>query len=229
MQELRRQSGGLLSSFSQYKNCDGSGVLKDGSKGGLLVKRVGKLFHQAALTVLGNLFVFVSVCITAYAQSDEGPSRTQCKQWDDSYLFIFNFFLIISLLLPLALNTLFPPVLGRRFWFLTSPRLRLIFMSLFAAIILSAAFVAIPFVIGFGTFIFAGVDQAYFGCEATKFGATGLLFGLVGSGVAAISQWPVVLALLMSASIVGGLVAFAVSEILVTRVGLPSRVRGIGA
>jgi len=197
---------------------------KDGSDGVSSMKKIGKTFHIAAF---GYLFVFCCVCLTAYAQSNDGPSRTQCRQWDDSYLFLFNFFLALGLLLPLALNTLLPPVLGRRFWPLTSPRLRLVYMSLFAAVILSTLFVAIPFIMGFGTFIFAGVDQGYFGCETTKFGATGLLFGLVGSGIAAIAQWPAVLALLVGACAVGGLLAFVVSAILVNRVGLPSRVRGI--
>lgn len=100
-------------------------------------------------------------------------------------------------------------------------------MSIFATVILSTVFVAMPFVTGFGTFLFAGVDQAYSACETTKFGATGLLFGLVGSGIAAISQWPAVLALVLAACVVGGLLAFVVSAILVKRVGLPSRVRGI--
>lgn len=100
-------------------------------------------------------------------------------------------------------------------------------MSIFATVILSTVFVAMPFVTGFGTFLFAGVDQAYSACETTKFGATGLLFGLVGSGIAAISQWPAVLALVLAACVVGGLLAFVVSAILVNRVGLPSRVRGI--
>ena len=173
--------------------------------------------------VLMGLLCFISVC----GQTNDAPTRTQCKQWDDSYLFLFDFFLLAGLLLPLALNTLLPPTFGRRFWPLTAPRLRVLCMSLFSAAVLAIVFVAMPFVIGFGRFIFAGVGQAYFACETTRFGGTGLLFGLVGSGIAAIAQWPAVLALLMSACVVGGLVAFGVSAVLVKRLGLPSRVRGI--
>lgn len=170
------------------------------------------------------------VCVVSvYGQSSATPSRTQCKQWDDSYLFLFNFFLLAGLFLPVALNTLLPPVLGRRIWFLTSPRLRVLYMSLIVAVILATVFVALPFVVGFGSFIFSGVDRSYLGCETLKFGGAGLLFGLVGSGIAAIAQWPAVLALLMGACIVGGLIASVVSAVLVRRVGLPSRVRGISA
>jgi len=179
---------------------------------------------------IGGLVLMGLVClVNVYGQSSATPSRTQCKQWDDSYLLLFNFFIVAGLLLPVALNTLLPPVLGRRVWFLASPRMRVLYISLIVAGILATVFVALPFVVGFGRLIFSGVDQAYFGCETLKFGATGLLFGLVGSGIAAISQWPAVLALLLASCVLGGLIAFLVSGILVKTVGLPSRVRGITA
>lgn len=185
----------------------------------LLVKRV----RPIRLLTTG-LIIFLC-CVAVAAQTEAGPSRTQCKQWDDSYVFLFDVFLGIGILLPTALNTLLPPLLGKRFWVFASPRLRLVYLSLFAAGVLATLFVALPFVIGFGQFIFIGVGPQYLACESQKFNGNGLLFGLIGKGLAAVSQWPFVLMLLIAASIVGGLIAYLISVTVVKRVGLPSRIR----
>jgi hypothetical protein len=173
------------------------------------------------LSILTVLFC----CAIALAQNAE-PSRTQCKQWDDSYLFLFNLFLLAGIFLPLVLNVSLPPLLGRRLWFLTAPRVRIFSLTLIVAVVLTTVFVALPFVIGFGRFIFSGIDQTYFNCETVKFGATGLLFGLIGVGIAAISQWLALLILLIISSALGALIALIVSELLAASIGLSSRVRG---
>jgi hypothetical protein len=181
----------------------------------------GRSYKRLTLSLLAILFYSVG----AFAQNG-GPTRTQCKQWDDSYLFLFNLFLLAGLALPLSVNLILPPLFGQWVWGLTAPRMRIFFTSLIVAFILTIIFVGLPFVAGFGAFVFSGIDQSYFNCETLKFGATGLIFGLIGAGLAAISQWVAVLILLVVSCALGGLLALIISEILVALIGLGSRVRG---
>ena len=174
---------------------------------------------------LASFTVLLLSSATLFGQTNAAPTHTQCKQWDDNYLFLFNIFLAVALALPTALNTSLPPVLGRRFWWLAAPRSRVLGWAVIA-VFLSVIFLALPTMTGFGGFIFSGIGQQYFDCQTQKFNAAGLLFGLIGSGVPGIAQWPLILTLLTSGSIVGGLIALVISSILVRRVGLPSRVRG---
>jgi len=98
-------------------------------------------------------------------------------------------------------------------------------MSLLIAVALTTILVGLPFVFGFGGFIFSGIDPTYFNCETVRFGATGLVFGLVGSGIAAVSQWLAMLVLLTVSCVLGGLIALVTSEILARYIGLRARVR----
>jgi hypothetical protein len=173
------------------------------------------------LILLAVLFLSIDVCA-----QNAVPSRTQCKQWDDNYLFLLNLFLLAGVFLPLALNLFLPPLLGRRIWMLTAPRMRIFYTSLIVAIVLTTVLVGVPFVFGFGRFIFSGIDQTYFICETMRFGATGLVFGLVGSGIAAVSQWLAMLMLLTVSCLLGGVIALVTSKILASYVGLRARVRG---
>lgn len=180
----------------------------------------GRSYRRFAFPLLSFLF-----CSVAGFAQNGGPSRTQCKQWDDSYLFLLNLFLLAGLVLTPAINLFLPPLFGRRVWGLTAPRMRIFYTSLLVALVLTTLFVALPFVVGFGTFIFSGINQSYFNCETLKFGASGLVFGLIGAGFAAISQWLAVLILLVISCVLGGLIALIVSELLVASIGLRSRVR----
>ena len=198
--------------------------VKDGSSGTLLMRKTRLIFSSAQFGVL--VLICLACVVNAYAQSDANPSRTQCKQWDDNYLFLLNLFLLAGVFLPLALNLFLPPLLGSRIWVLTAPRMRILYTSLIVAVVLTTVLVGLPFVLGFGHFIFSGIDPTYFNCETVRFGATGLVFGLVGGGIAAVAQWLAMLVLLTVSSVLGGLIAFVVSEILARYIGLRARVRG---
>lgn len=189
--------------------------------------------HRAGLRPLHVLFqriakvalVALACAICVYGQSATAPTRTQCKQWDDSYLFLLNLFLLGALFLPLILNLSLPPLLGKRIWILTAPQARILVISSLLTVLLTAGFLGVPALLGFGHFIFSGVDPAYLYCETMNFGATGLLFGLFGPGIAALSQWLTVLALLGISSVLGGVLALFVSELLRRGFGLRARVR----
>ncbi len=178
-------------------------------------------YKRFALSLLSILLSSIAV----FGQTT-APTRTQCKQWDDSYLFLFNLFLLAGIFLPLILNIVLPPLFGRQLWILTAPRMRVFYLTLIVAAVLTTVFVGLPFAIGFGRFIFSGIDPTYFNCETIKFGAAGLVFGLIGAGVAAISQWLAVLILLIISCALGGMIAWVVSELLASSIGLRSRVRG---
>jgi len=178
-----------------------------------------------ALTRLATVSLVVLACaMCAFSQTAVAPTRTQCKLWDDSYNFLLNLFLIGGVSLPLILTLCLPPLFGRGIWLITAPRVRIVTISTIVAVFLTAAFLGAPAVFGFGRFIFGGVDQAYLNCETMNFGASGLLFGLIGPGIAALSQWLTVLALLTTSSALGGVVALLVSETLRSWFGLRARV-----
>lgn len=179
------------------------------------------------LSRVGAVALFVLACAAfAFGQSAATPTRTQCKQWDDSYLFLMNLFLVGGVLLPLVLSLSLPPLLGKRVWPLTLPRARILAISSLLAVFLTAAFLGVPYLFGFGGVLFSGVDPAYLYCQTMNFGATGLLFGLLGPGVAALSQWLTVLALLAIACTLGGVITLLVSETLRSWFGLRARVGG---
>ena len=178
-------------------------------------------YKRFTLSLLCILFSSVGV----FAQNG-APSRTQCKQWDDNYLFLLNLFLLAGVFLPLVLNVVLPPLLGKRIWMLTAPRMRIFYISLIVTVVLTTVLVGLPFVLGFGRFIFSGIDPTYFSCETVRFGATGLVFGLVGVGIAAVSQWLAMLVLLTVSCVLGGVIALVTSEILANYVGLRARIRG---
>jgi hypothetical protein len=182
-----------------------------------------RLFTWARGVTVTLVVLACTVC--AYGQTG-APTRTQCKQWDDSYLFLLNLFLIGGVFLPLVLSLSLPPLLGKRIWMLTAPRARILAITSFLAVLLTAAFFGVPGVFGFGRMMFSGIDPAYLYCKTMNFGATGLLFGLMGPGVAALSQWLTVLALLAISCALGGVIALLVSEMLRSWFGLRARVGG---
>lgn len=184
-------------------------------------RRLFSLPHAATVALIGLTY---AAC--AYGQSATAPTRTQCKQWDDSYLFLLNLFLIGGVFLPLVLSLSLPPLLGKRIWMLTAPRARILAITSLLAVLLTAAFLGVPAVFGFGRVMFSGIDPAYLYCETMNFGATGLLLGLIGPGVAALSQWLTVLALLAISCALGGVIALLVSEMLRSWFGLRARVGG---
>ena len=193
------------------------------TQGGMARRRLSSLRRVATVALV------VLVCaVYAYGQSATAPTRTQCKQWDDSYLFLFNLFLIGGVLLPLVLSLALPPLLGKRVWLLTAPRVRILAISSALAVLLTATFLALPAVFGFGRFFFSGIDPAYLYCETMNFGATGLLFGFFGPGIAALAQWLTVLVLLGISCALGGVITLLVSEVLRSRFGLRARVGGGG-
>jgi hypothetical protein len=188
---------------------------------------VATVTKRSSFERFGGVTLVGVLCVaTAYGQAAAGASRTQCKQWDDNYLFLLNLFLLAGVFLPLALNVVLPPLLGKRIWMLTAPRMRIFFISLIVTVVLPTVLVGLPFVLGFGRFIFSGIDATYFSCETVRFGATGLVFGLVGAGLAAVAQWLAMVVLLTVSCVLGGVIALVTSEILANYVGLRARIRG---
>lgn len=198
-----------------------------GQRMGLTGDRTPKRRRLFSVPRVSTVALVVLACATCVCgQTAAAPTRTQCKQWDDSYLFLMNLFLVGGVLLPLVLSLSLPPLLGRRFWILTAPRARILAISSLLAVLLTAAFIGVPSLFGFGHFLFSGIDPSYLYCQTMNFGATGLLFGLLGPGVAALSQWLTVLALLAIACTLGGIITLFVSETLRSWFGLRARVGG---
>lgn len=175
------------------------------------------------------LVVIVVICllsINIFGQSSGAPNRTQCKGWDDAYLTVFYYSLVGALAGSYILNMV-SGIFGRVFWFFTSLPLRIIVVTLTCVIITVGGIALGPWTVGLGRWWFSGVDPRYFDCEGVQFGGEGLFGGLIGSGLAVLSQWPVMMAALGSTSIIGGILAWITSVVLNRWVlGVPAKVKG---
>lgn len=174
-------------------------------------------FFAVSVVVLG-----VSVA-TAQVQA---PRRTACLQWDQAY----NQIVIVGMAGAAIVSILFWLVaafgLGRHAWWAVAPRAR-VWIAAFAAGTLAELVVVVwPRVIGFGRALFSAIDPQYLDCQTAPFGAPGLLYGLLGQGVNAYSQWPAITGLLYGAAAIGGIVAWLVSEGVVRNSGLETTARG---
>lgn len=162
------------------------------------------------------------------AQVISSPSRTQCKQWDDTYLSAFQTAFGVCGVATLVL-AIFAGLLGRRFWIAAAPRLRILVMAILVVLVVEIGIVALPWMIGFGWFWFSAIDTSYFDCIPMRFGAQGLFAGLIGPGVAAIAQWPIMMFLLLLPAAAAGLLAWLISEFVALYRGLRRRAHREGA
>jgi hypothetical protein len=161
----------------------------------------------------------------ALGQSAASVSRTQCKQWDDAFLTIFNWALAGSLL-GACVFSLLSGFLGKFLWVFTTPRLRIVVVTMVCllAAVLGVAFG--PWTLGLGGGLFSGVDPRYFDCASMQFGAEGLFAGQLGRGVPAIAQTPAMIIALSAAALIGGLAAWLISSAALRFIGVPAKVRG---
>jgi len=163
-----------------------------------------------------------------WAQTAALPPRTACKQWDDTYLEYFNAFFWMTLIGSCALSLILPPLLGRFAWWATSPRWRIVWITLGVLLLGILIVVVWPQALGFGWLLYSGVGERYPDCtKVTQFGAEGLLYGAVGVNVAAVALWPYMLLLFLVAALIGAALAFGLSESLVRYLGLYVRVKGV--
>jgi len=154
------------------------------------------------------------------------PRRTSCLQWDQAYNQIIILGMagaaIGSVVFWLGAAFLF----GRHAWWAASPRARVWVAAFFSGTVAELLVVVWPRVLGFGRALFSAIDPQYVDCQTTPFGAPGLLYGLIGPGVNAYSQWPAITGLLYGAALVGGVVAWLISEAIVRSSGLQTTAQG---
>ena len=155
--------------------------------------------------------------------SAQGPTMTQCKLWDEAVLAIFHAAVLASIAVPPLLAPLLG-LLGRRYWIFTSPRRRLIIVTLILAILLILAVPVAPWIAGLGWGWYSGVDPMYFYCTDQSFGADGLLWGLVFPGQAAISQWPMMIGLIIAGSLVGLVLGLVIQLVLARLTGIRRKI-----
>ncbi|MDX2044372.1 MAG: hypothetical protein SF097_24395 [Acidobacteriota bacterium] len=171
--------------------------------------------------------LLVSLTTQVLGQTPTLPARTSCKQWDDTYLEYFNAFFWMILIGSCVLSLILPPLLGRFAWWATSPRWRIVWITLGMLVFGILIVVVWPQALGFGWLLYSGVGERYPDCtNVSQFGATGLLYGAVGTNIAAIALWPYMLLLFLVAALIGAVLAFVLSEVLLQRLGLYVRVKG---
>lgn len=173
-----------------------------------------------ALTII--LVFFATVVL---GQTNIPISRTQCKQWDDAFLTIFNWSLI-GALFGTCILSLLSGLLGKFFWLFSSSSLRVIFVTISCLIIVLLGGALGPWTVGLGWGWFRGIDPRYFGCASVQFGARGLFEGQWGAGVPAIAQTPATIIALSAAAIFGGLSAWLLSSIALRFLGVKAKVSG---
>jgi hypothetical protein len=174
-----------------------------------------------------SLWALLGTCAIAQQQGGgAAPSKTACKGWDNSFLTTFHMTFVLVLVGTFALSLCVPLVAGRLFWWITASRMRIFWIT--SAILVASVIgtVIYPRFLGLGNFGYTGISPRYLDCEGMSFGATGLFSGLIGRDVAAISQWPAMILLLVAAALAGGLLSLIVSETLVKSMGITSKVSG---
>lgn len=154
------------------------------------------------------------------------PSKTACKGWDNAFLTTFHMVLVLVLVGTFVLSLGLPLLVGRLFWWITASRARILWITVAVLSLSVLGVVVYPRLVGLGNFGYSGVNPRYLECEGMQFGAAGLFGGLIGRDVAAISQWPAMIAFLIAGALAGGLLSFLVSETLVKSVGITSKVSG---
>lgn len=170
------------------------------------------------------LLIVAALSAEVWCQAANLPARTSCKQWDNTYLNFFNAFFWITLGGSAATGLALPLLLGRLMWWATSPRWRIVWITLVFFALGCLIVIALPRLIGFE---WLGAGLAYPDCaKVPQFGAEGLLYGAVGSNVAAVALWPYMLLLFSLSALAGGAVAFGLSEAKVIYGGLYARVKG---
>lgn len=195
--------------------------------------RHGKQGHPVArrrLATAGLRFLTAIFLLSMAAGSALGqaapPSRTACKGWDNAFLTTFHTAFVLVLAGTCVLGLITPLLIGRFFWWVTASRARILWITIAVLSLSVLGVIVYPRVAGLGNFGYSGINSKYLECAGTQFGAAGLFGGLLGRDVAAISQWPAMLMLLCAAALVGGLLAFFVSEALVKSIGITSKVSG---
>lgn len=176
----------------------------------------------------GTLAVLLLAASAAWAQSAASPTRTQCKQWDDAYLGAFDTGFLVCGIATLIL-ALLAGLLGRLAWPAAAPRLRILGVAVGVVLLVELGLILLPWTFGFGWLWFSAIDTTYFDCIPKSFGAEGFFGGWIGSGVAAVAQWPTMIYLLMIPAAAAGLLAWVLSELYARFFGLRRRARAEGA
>lgn len=167
----------------------------------------------------------VTLCaVEVLGQTPAAPSRTQCKQWDDTYLSVFHGLAAWALVGTILLCILLP-FLGRKVWLLTAPQ-RIVWITAVNLALTALLAVAYPRLLGFGGFIYTGVDARYADCATGRFGAQGLLYGAYGEGTAAVALWLAMLAVFLFAALLGGIISYVIARGAAATFGVESRVGG---
>ena len=181
--------------------------------------------NSACKRLLGILIIILFLISNTLAQP-ASPTRTDCKQWDDAFLALFEYALWGTLLVTFFVSLL-AGAIGKYFWLFTAPRMRIIVMTVAVLMMVILGVALGPWVVGLGHLWFGGVDPRYFDCETVAFSGDGLLGGMIGAGVAAIAQWPIMTLALAFAAMMGGLIAWITSE-LANRflMGVPAKIEG---
>jgi hypothetical protein len=146
--------------------------------------------------------------------------RTSCLQWDQAY----NQIVVLGMAGAAIGSVVFwlasAFVFGRHVWWAASARARVWIAAFFSGTVAELIVVVWPRVLGFGRALFSAIDPQYVDCQTMPFAGPGLLFGLIGQGVSAFSQWPAITGLLYGAALVGGVIAWLISEAIVHSSGL---------
>ena len=157
------------------------------------------------------------------AEAAAPPTIPECYGWDLAYATVTDNWLVWGIVIVIGLTWALMPF-GRRSWVLAHPTRRAAIAAVVTWVALCLLLVAWPQVIGLDSGLFRGVPEAYRGCANLQFSAVGLVWGRVGPGVAALVQWPLVLALAAASAFCGLVLSLLLHAVLRRYVGLSPRV-----
>ncbi|HET7436109.1 MAG TPA: hypothetical protein VFN10_15470 [Thermoanaerobaculia bacterium] len=176
-------------------------------------------------TYRGRIAIGVFVVVACWSvAAQEGPRKTECRQWDEAYLTLFETFIAIAFASSTAL-ALSTGLLGRRYWWAASPARRTCISTVGTFGTVAFSLEAWPRLIGFGSVWFSGIGPQYFDCQERAFNATGLFDGVIGANVPALAQWPAITAILLASALAGGTLAFVAGRLIVKFSGLAAKAK----
>lgn len=145
-----------------------------------------------------------------------------CSNWDHGVVSLFHLWWIVILLGSLVGGLLGATVLSGWFWLWTRPVLRVVVAGVAVTVLVAAVFWLWPVLFGFGSGIFTAIPPDYAQCSGRggEFNASGVLWGVVGNGIAAVdlALWMFLLNIL--AGIAGVVAALLLNKFLLWALGL---------
>lgn len=152
-----------------------------------------------------------------------GGMRTACRQWDKKYANIVDGFAIFLFLITFGTGFAVG-LLGRRWWWAASPRLRIFLVALACYALVVFFVVWLPRMGGLGHFWFSDIPKDYMLCSRVEYESVDLFWGLVGARIQAFGQVGLILSVYLAISLASVGLILSIQSLLRKKAGVSKSV-----